>query len=89
MVAEGSERRPGQQLHDAVGHAASGGDRPKAKPPVRKFAKDNGIDLRTVAPTGPGGIITRQDVEQALAGAEQAADPAANPVQAPAQAPVQ
>ena len=72
MVAEGSERRPGQQLHGAVGHAASGGDRPKAKPPVRKFAKDNGIDLRTVAPTGPGGIITRQDVEQALAGGAQA-----------------
>ena len=77
MVAEGSERRPGQQLHDAVGHAASGGERPKAKPPVRKFAKDNGIDLRTVAPTGPNGVITRQDVEQALAGGAQAGGQAA------------
>ena len=34
-----------------------------AKPPVRKLAKDLGIDLATVTATGPGGIITRQDVE--------------------------
>ncbi|GAB2637260.1 dihydrolipoamide acetyltransferase family protein [Kribbella swartbergensis] len=34
-----------------------------AKPPVRKLAKDLGIDLATVTPTGPGGIITRADVE--------------------------
>jgi pyruvate dehydrogenase E2 component (dihydrolipoamide acetyltransferase) len=34
-----------------------------AKPPVRKLAKDLGIDLATVTATGPGGIITRADVE--------------------------
>ncbi|MGY4767607.1 dihydrolipoamide acetyltransferase family protein [Kribbella sp. CWNU-51] len=34
-----------------------------AKPPVRKLAKDLGVDLATVTATGPGGIITRQDVE--------------------------
>jgi 2-oxoisovalerate dehydrogenase E2 component (dihydrolipoyl transacylase) len=34
-----------------------------AKPPVRKLAKDLGIDLATVTATGPGGIITRSDVE--------------------------
>jgi pyruvate dehydrogenase E2 component (dihydrolipoamide acetyltransferase) len=34
-----------------------------AKPPVRKLAKDRGIDLREVTPTGPGGVITRADVE--------------------------
>ena len=71
MVAEStapSARQASQPLHESVGHAAVGGGRPKAKPPVRKFAKDNGIDLRTVQPTGPNGIITRQDVEQALTG---------------------
>ena len=77
QVAEPTQRQAPQQLHETVGHAASGGERPKAKPPVRKFAKDNGIDLRTVAPTGPGGIITRQDVEQALAGGAQAGGQAA------------
>ena len=34
-----------------------------AKPPVRKLAKDLGIDLAEVTPTGEGGIITRSDVE--------------------------
>ncbi|HEY0471410.1 MAG TPA: dihydrolipoamide acetyltransferase family protein [Kribbella sp.] len=34
-----------------------------AKPPVRKLAKDLGIDLATVTATGPGGVITRTDVE--------------------------
>ena len=34
-----------------------------AKPPVRKLAKDLGIDLGQVTATGPGGIITRADVE--------------------------
>ncbi|MFJ9416865.1 dihydrolipoamide acetyltransferase family protein [Streptomyces sp. NPDC101227] len=41
--------------------------RPLAKPPVRKLAKDLGIDLATIAPTGPGGIITREDVHAAAA----------------------
>ena len=37
-----------------------------AKPPVRKLARDLGIDLSSVPGTGPGGIITREDVTQAL-----------------------
>src|SRR5690625_1268968 len=36
-----------------------------AKPPVRKLARDLGIDLSAVWCTGPGGIITREDVVQA------------------------
>ncbi|MFE4519760.1 dihydrolipoamide acetyltransferase family protein [Kitasatospora sp. NPDC056783] len=51
------------------------GDRPLAKPPVRKLAKDLGIDLRAVTPTGPGGVITREDLH-AHAAAAQAAPPA-------------
>ncbi|MEU9045127.1 MULTISPECIES: dihydrolipoamide acetyltransferase family protein [unclassified Kitasatospora] len=38
------------------------GDRPLAKPPVRKLAKDLGVDLRDVTPTGRDGVITREDV---------------------------
>lgn len=34
-----------------------------AKPPVRKLARELGIDLGSVTPTGPGGIVTRGDVE--------------------------
>ncbi|ADG76259.1 Dihydrolipoyllysine-residue succinyltransferase [Cellulomonas flavigena DSM 20109] len=33
-----------------------------AKPPVRKLARDLGVDLDAVTPTGPGGIVTREDV---------------------------
>ena len=34
-----------------------------AKPPVRKLAKDLGVDLTTITPSGPGGLVTREDVE--------------------------
>jgi pyruvate dehydrogenase E2 component (dihydrolipoamide acetyltransferase) len=46
-----------------------GRPRPLAKPPVRKYAKDLGIDLTTVVGTGEGGVITRADVEAAASGA--------------------
>jgi 2-oxoisovalerate dehydrogenase E2 component (dihydrolipoyl transacylase) len=39
-----------------------------AKPPVRKLAKDLGVDLTTVVPSGRDGTITRADVE-GMAGA--------------------
>ena len=38
-----------------------------AKPPVRKLAKDLGVDLAGVAGSGPGGVISRDDVLQAAA----------------------
>ncbi|WP_437012827.1 dihydrolipoamide acetyltransferase family protein [Streptomyces sp. enrichment culture] len=57
--------------------------RPLAKPPVRKLAKDLGVDLATVVPTGPDGIITREDVHKAAAPAEAPAAVPAQP-QAPA-----
>ncbi|GAA0391775.1 dihydrolipoamide acetyltransferase family protein [Micromonospora gifhornensis] len=38
-----------------------------AKPPVRKLAKDLGVDLRTLTGSGPLGSITREDVQQAVA----------------------
>jgi pyruvate dehydrogenase E2 component (dihydrolipoamide acetyltransferase) len=33
-----------------------------AKPPIRKLARDLGVDLAAVAPTGPAGEVTRDDV---------------------------
>jgi 2-oxoisovalerate dehydrogenase E2 component (dihydrolipoyl transacylase) len=38
-----------------------------AKPPVRKLAKDLGVDLASVVPTGPNGTVSRSDVEAAVA----------------------
>jgi pyruvate dehydrogenase E2 component (dihydrolipoamide acetyltransferase) len=36
-----------------------------AKPPVRRLARDLGIDLTTLTGTGPQGSVTREDVQQA------------------------
>ncbi|GHD39208.1 dihydrolipoamide acetyltransferase family protein [Streptomyces galbus] len=78
------------------GGASAAVDRPRplAKPPVRKLAKDLGVDLAAITPTGPDGIITREDVHaaaappQAPAPVEQAAPaPAARPATVAAPAP--
>ncbi|TCC43731.1 2-oxo acid dehydrogenase subunit E2 [Kribbella sindirgiensis] len=50
-----------------------------AKPPVRKLAKDLGIDLAVVTATGPGGVITRADVEGYVAAPAVADVPAYEP----------
>lgn len=64
--------------------AAAVRSRPLAKPPVRKLAKDLGVDLSTVTPSGPDGIITREDVHAAVAQAEAPAPVTQAPVtQAP------
>ena len=38
-----------------------------AKPPVRKLARDLGVDIATITGTGPLGSVTRDDVQQAAA----------------------
>jgi pyruvate dehydrogenase E2 component (dihydrolipoamide acetyltransferase) len=48
------------------------GGKALSKPPVRKFAKDLGIDLSQVTGSGDGGIVTRADVELYAAGAGKA-----------------
>ncbi|MGW3110704.1 dihydrolipoamide acetyltransferase family protein [Streptomyces sp. NPDC001091] len=71
------------------GAAAPVKERPLAKPPVRKLAKDLGVDLTQVTPSGPDGIITREDVHAAVAVPEpvtEAPAPAAVPAPAPAPA---
>ncbi|MGW3493186.1 dihydrolipoamide acetyltransferase family protein [Streptomyces sp. NPDC001020] len=63
--------------------------RPLAKPPVRKLAKDLGVDLATVTPSGPDGVITREDVHAAVASVPAAAPaPAAMPAAVEVPAPV-
>ncbi|MBK5306300.1 MAG: 2-oxo acid dehydrogenase subunit E2 [Frankiaceae bacterium] len=48
-----------------------------AKPPVRKLAKDLGVDLAAVVATGPNGSITRGDVENAASQPAAYSEPAA------------
>ncbi|WP_161166596.1 dihydrolipoamide acetyltransferase family protein [Streptomyces sp. SID5910] len=92
-VATSSTRRrprkspgaPAQEASAAIqaemnGHGPVTRERPLAKPPVRKLAKDLGVDLATVVPSGPDGVITREDVHAAVA-------PATAPAEAPEAAP--
>jgi pyruvate dehydrogenase E2 component (dihydrolipoamide acetyltransferase) len=50
------------------GNAATPGyfnEKPLATPATRKLARELGVDLRTVAPTGPNGRVIRDDVQAA------------------------
>jgi 2-oxoisovalerate dehydrogenase E2 component (dihydrolipoyl transacylase) len=51
-----------------VSMPGAGSAKALAKPPVRKFARDLGIDLSQVPGSGEGGIVTRADVEAHAAG---------------------
>ncbi|MGG5172125.1 dihydrolipoamide acetyltransferase family protein [Pseudarthrobacter sp. J1738] len=51
-------------------------ERPRSTPPVRKLAKDLGLDLTQLTGTGPSGLITRTDVQQCSARSEGSADSA-------------
>jgi 2-oxoisovalerate dehydrogenase E2 component (dihydrolipoyl transacylase) len=51
-------RKPAPEAQERV--AASVGV--VAKPPIRKLARDLGVDLTAVTPTGPAGEVTREDV---------------------------
>jgi 2-oxoisovalerate dehydrogenase E2 component (dihydrolipoyl transacylase) len=65
--ANGTARKPvlvGYGADDAMDTSRRGsvGERPRAKPPVRKVAAELNVDLSQVTGTGPDGVITREDV---------------------------
>lgn len=51
-----------------AGQDEAASQRVRAKPPVRKLARDLGVDLAGVRATGPAGVVTREDVEAAARG---------------------
>lgn len=59
-----------------------------ATPPVRKVAKDLGVNLHTVTGSGPGGLITREDVtaaarQEGMGAGSASAEPVPSPQAAP------
>jgi pyruvate dehydrogenase E2 component (dihydrolipoamide acetyltransferase) len=73
--------------HDDVPDAApedTRHERPRSTPPVRKLAKDLGVDLALVEASGVSGLITRGDVEEYAARVGGAAAPSAPSAQTPA-----
>ena len=69
-VPPGPPEQPGAPASEPAEPGPAVDVRVLAKPPVRKLAKDLGIDLTRVPATGPGGIVTRADV---LSAAERSA----------------
>ncbi len=81
--AEVTRRRRPRVAPAAItsGVSAAASRAPRSTPPVRLYAKQHGLDLASVAGTGPDGLITRDDVARALAGAT--ATPGSPPSAAP------
>ena len=80
-ASAGETLRVGSPLVTFEVEAAAGGPPgatvlPSATPAVRKLARDLGVDLSAVRGTGPGGRVTREDVE-AAAGSREGARSAA------------
>ncbi|WP_071288029.1 dihydrolipoamide acetyltransferase family protein [Mycolicibacterium llatzerense] len=69
--AKAPERKPVLVGYGADAELDTTRRRPRAKPRVRKLAAELQVDLAGVAPSGPDGIVTRQDV---LASAHQPVD---------------
>jgi pyruvate dehydrogenase E2 component (dihydrolipoamide acetyltransferase) len=81
-----AEGQAGRAERPAAGGAAGGeqGGRLKASPLARRLAAESGVELELVEGTGPGGRITKRDIESALEGgagargeAEERAEPGA------------
>ena len=74
---------PMPEPEDADKQAAGGPSHPPAPPPLRRRAKELGIDLADVKPTGKRGQITRADLDRHLAAREtepEGAEPPSTPV---------
>lgn len=65
-LVDAAERRPAETA--PAGTILD--ERPRSTPPVRKLAKDLGVSLEEVRGTGPGGLITRDDVRNFVGGGD-------------------
>lgn len=83
-IVEGGAAAAAAPAAQAAAPAADGEDDPVAAPAARKIAEENGINIASVAGTGKGGRVTKEDVVAAVA-AKKAA-PAAAPAKAAAPA---
>jgi len=70
----GAVLNPGSGERGAVPSAPAPADatRVKASPLARRIAKEAGVDLKLVAGTGPGGRVTKRDLEARAAAAQPA-----------------
>ena len=74
---------PAQQI-DAAGHPATVPGSPvPASPATRRLARELGVDLRALTPSGAGGVVTKDDVLAFAEGTGKAESPPAAPEPSP------
>lgn len=79
---------PATPLTEADEDDASGGEGGRSTPLARRIAAEHGLDIHQISGTGPGGRVTRDDVNGYLAQGHKAPAPApAAPAPPPAAAP--
>jgi pyruvate dehydrogenase E2 component (dihydrolipoamide acetyltransferase) len=88
-VGDIREDLPGMAPQKAPAQSDYYADKPLAAPATRKLARELGVDLRKVEPSGSAGRVTREDVERHASSGPAAAAPkaAAAEARAPAQEP--
>jgi pyruvate dehydrogenase E2 component (dihydrolipoamide acetyltransferase) len=84
LVEEGQTAAVGQPIASLGGGTANGSapaaaGRPNATPVARRTAVELGVSLHGLAGTGPGGRITREDVQRAAGAPPTLAEPAQTP----------
>ena len=62
------QAEPQAETVEPAAVSSNGADRARAKPIVRKLAKDMGVDINALAGSGPRGEVTREDVLAAAGG---------------------
>ncbi len=72
-------KAPTPPITDVIEAKGTSGERRPVSPIARKLAADLGVNLDRVAGSGPGGRITREDVERAAKSPQPAAAPAKTP----------
>ncbi len=74
--------KPARSEERAPAPSSAGGyfnEKPLAAPATRKLARELGVDLRRVEPSGPAGRVTQEDVERSSRAGESKAVPEARP----------
>ena len=66
-VAHPEQKPVSAERDDSACVAIPKGDRVPMSPSARRMARERGIDPHTVQGTGPGGAVTREDIEHATA----------------------
>ncbi|AKQ15107.1 dihydrolipoamide succinyltransferase [Pseudomonas aeruginosa] len=85
---EGGAAAPAAPAAQAAAPAAAGGDDAILSPAARKLAEEAGIDPNSIAGTGKGGRVTKEDVVAAVEAKKNAPAAPAKPAAPAAEAPI-